>query len=148
MAVKEEILEGLKVAISRGEPLRDAMMSFYNAGYSKQDVEDSARALQAPQIPGQYQTPPPQQIQTQSPTQPQTKLQTQIPPQGQQQIIPPQIQQPLNVQRVSGYEKKPKLLGNTLIYILVFFLVLLIGLLASLFLFREEITSFFNNLIG
>lgn len=42
---KKEILEGLKLALNRGESLKDAMMSFYNSGYPKKDIEDAARAL-------------------------------------------------------------------------------------------------------
>lgn len=39
----DDILGGLKAAIERGEPLKDAMMSFYNAGYAKEDIEEAAR---------------------------------------------------------------------------------------------------------
>jgi hypothetical protein len=39
----DDILGGLKAAIERGEALKDAMMSFYNAGYAKEDIEEAAR---------------------------------------------------------------------------------------------------------
>ena len=43
--VRSEIVEGLKVALNKGESLKEAMMSFYNAGYSKKDIEEAARNL-------------------------------------------------------------------------------------------------------
>lgn len=42
---KEEISYGLKQAVEKGESLEKAKKSFINAGYSQQDVEDSAKAL-------------------------------------------------------------------------------------------------------
>ncbi|MFA4953145.1 MAG: hypothetical protein WC584_02905 [Candidatus Pacearchaeota archaeon] len=44
--VREDIAAGLKNAISKGESLRQAMMSFYKAGYIKEDIEDAARFIQ------------------------------------------------------------------------------------------------------
>jgi hypothetical protein len=42
---KEEIISGLRNALDRGYSLDLAVQSFVNAGYSKQDVLDSARVL-------------------------------------------------------------------------------------------------------
>ncbi len=47
---KEDIVEGLRLALARGEPLQKAMMSFYNSGYLKQDIESAARELQNPPL--------------------------------------------------------------------------------------------------
>ena len=44
--VREDILGGLKTALARGQTLRQAMMSFYNSGYLKQEIEEAAKALQ------------------------------------------------------------------------------------------------------
>ena len=66
MVIKEEILGGLRVALAKGEPLRKAMMSFYNSGYAKKDIEEAARALYSPQFqqpiiqPQVQPRPPPQ----------------------------------------------------------------------------------------
>jgi len=46
MAIKEDILGGLKLAISKGDSLKQAMQSFYNAGYKKEDIENAARTMQ------------------------------------------------------------------------------------------------------
>ena len=45
--VNKDILGGLKVALSRGDSLQSAMQSFYNAGYTKEEIEELLRyALQ------------------------------------------------------------------------------------------------------
>jgi hypothetical protein len=43
--INEEIIGGLVSALSRGESLENAMMTFYNAGYKKDDIEDSAKEV-------------------------------------------------------------------------------------------------------
>ena len=47
--VREDILGGLKVALSKGHSLQQAMQSFYNAGYSKEEIEEAVRYLQSNQ---------------------------------------------------------------------------------------------------
>ncbi len=49
--VNQEILGGLKLAINRGEPLQKAMITFYNAGYKKEEIEEATKALQQEKIP-------------------------------------------------------------------------------------------------
>lgn len=43
--VNEEIVGGLISALSRGEPLQKAMMTFYNAGYGKNEIEEAAKVV-------------------------------------------------------------------------------------------------------
>ena len=43
--VREDILGGLRIAVEKGESLFEAMMTFYGAGYSKKEIEESAEAL-------------------------------------------------------------------------------------------------------
>src|SRR3989338_9023288 len=45
--VREDILGGLRVALSKGYSLQNAMQSFYNSGYKKEDIEEAARYLQS-----------------------------------------------------------------------------------------------------
>jgi len=45
--MREDIFGGSKLAVSKGETLQQAMMSFYNAGYKKEDIEEAAKVLQA-----------------------------------------------------------------------------------------------------
>lgn len=124
--------EGLKGALARGESLKQAMISFYNAGYKKEEIEKAARALQIQQ---QKQPRPPQT----------------------QQIQPKPIQKPLkpikklsqpksrSIQRVSNYGQQPKPKKKSPLIILIIFLVMLLGALTSLFLFKEQILEFLDN---
>ena len=162
---KEEIVEGLKVAIARGETLNKAMMSFYNSGYSKQDIEDAAKLLDTPQLP-QTQIAQPQQpslqvkqelqkSQTKTDKSNEVQFETHPVPQPSsqqsetqsQQQFPP-LQQPQTVQKISNYGGKPSALGAVAIFVLVFFLLVLVGVLIAVFLFKEELAGFFNGFIG
>jgi len=50
----EEISEGLKIAMSKGESLQQAMQSFYSAGYSMPEVEAASKMISGlPQNPVQ-----------------------------------------------------------------------------------------------
>lgn len=131
--VKEEILAGLKVAISKGEPLNRAMMTFYNAGYKKQDIEEAARMLQAPQLT-QFSTQP---VQQQPPSQPIVMTQNQQ-----------NMQTPGRIQRISSYEEKPSKLSTVMVFFLIFLLLCLLGALIGIFLFKDELSQLLNNLFG
>jgi len=49
---KDDIIEGLRYALSRGDSMESAMMTFYNSGYPKKDVEEAAYFLKSqPQAP-------------------------------------------------------------------------------------------------
>jgi hypothetical protein len=43
--INEEIVGGLVSALSRKQSLESAMMTFYNAGYKKDEIEDSAKEV-------------------------------------------------------------------------------------------------------
>ena len=166
---KEEIIEGLKRAIARGESLEKAMRSFYNSGYAREDIEEAAKLLDAPKLPSQISSQPLTQptsmpAQMQSPMQkpPQQIKETkteqvsseQKPPenpnwQSPQQVEPqryPSLNEPAVIQKVSAYGSKPGALSAAVIFILVFFLLLLLGALIAVFLFKDELSGFFNGL--
>src|SRR3989344_692891 len=136
--VNMEIVEGLKEAMARGESLKQAMFSFYNAGYGKQEIEDSARYLlqilqaERQRILAQRQIQAEQQKPLNKAKQP---LQQQI----QQQI--PQKQ----IQKVSNYNQQAKSSKITII-LLIFILVILFGALVVMFLFKDKVIELFNNL--
>ena len=135
---REDIVAGLKSALAKGESLKQAMITFYNAGYNREDIQEAARALQSDQLTQGI-------VQPQIPIQPQqqpTQTQQQI---QQPQAIQSQVQQPTQ-QRVSGYGK-PKKTGRTLIITLVVVLSLLLGLLAVIFIFKDQLTDILNKLI-
>lgn len=141
--VREELVEGLKYAISKGENLPKAMMSFYNAGYLKEDIEEAARFLQSPQPP---QTPVTSQPAKKT-LKPVKKTVSQPSPKPSQQPIYQPPPSPV-VQRVSSYEKKSKRRGGGLVIgILVFFLLLLLAVLIAVFLFRDELAEILGGIL-
>lgn len=147
---KEEIVEGLRVAINKGEPLKQAMMSFFNAGFDKKDVEEAAKALSARTLQQRSGLAlQQQQVPIQQQTQPQImplpgQIQQQIPVQPIQQFRQlPQTFQP--VQMVSDYGKKPGMTSLIITIILIFLLLSLLGILSAVVLFKEELTQFFNS---
>ena len=156
----EEILGGLKSAIDRGESLQKAMMTFYNAGYKKEEIEEAARFLNEHPIeqpPVSVATPSAKpklglfsKKQESTPSVPISVPQAPVEPAHPvQQIVSDYgaSQQPQQIQSVSGYEKKePK--DRVMVVILITILVLLLGLLASIFIFKQEIVNFFANALG
>ena len=82
------------------------MLSLYNAGYTKQDIEESAAFLQA---------------------NPSSK---------------PVVQKNEQVQNVSNYES-PK--TKIKLILLIVAVIILLGALVGIFLFKEELINFFNS---
>jgi len=172
--VNEEIFEGLKLALSKGESLKQAMMSFYNAGYKKEEIEEAARALQGQRIEKEpiqtvQQAKPKKQKEIKTPQkvsgygtpeqieiQPSPKIKQGIDAAIKQlkkikvHTVPKTIRQKpvktVSPKRVSSYEKKPKPRGKLITLLLIFFLLFLVGVLAAIFLFREELVEAFNSL--
>lgn len=57
---KEDIIGGLLLAVQKGESLEQAMLSFFNAGYKREEIEDAAREVQTlPDFPIQKPQPRP-----------------------------------------------------------------------------------------
>lgn len=168
--VREDILGGLALAMQKGEPLQQAMMTFLNAGYRREEIDEAARFLQGnsqQQIPNQRplpaktqqirpvkrlpQTPSVNQIMPQQPMQ-QPQQQVQQPQQPQIPMQPQQIQKPQPIQKqeqkitpkVSSYGSK--LSARTIVIItLSAILVILLLSLGGVFLFRDSLISFFNS---
>lgn len=138
---REEIVEGLRRAVSKGEPLEKATASFFNAGYPQEDIEEAVRVLQMPTI-SQSQFQP--QFQQQAISQPQFQSQFQQP---QQKIPYNQPPSPI-VQRISDYGNPPSRTGTTITIILFALLLVLLGILAAVILFKEELSSFFSSILG
>lgn len=154
MAEKEEIISGLRNAVDRGYSLDLAVQSFINAGYSKQDVLDSAKVLgyskgiisNLPPV-SQPETISNQEIQKSQP-QPLPKPQNikqisqeikmpEIQPKiSEQRYQPPPIQQNvmINLPEERIGKKKSWILENwLLIFLGIILILLLIGLGLSIF---------------
>lgn len=176
--MNEEVLGGLRSALERGQTLERAMLTLFNSGYKKEDIEEAARSLLQFQPSAQLQppiktvakstivkqappvSPPKQQMNFPQPTQIQKPtLQPQIPSMIQRAQTQSQIQQPTStiskpVQKVSNYgeekqkEEKRPAKEKAIIFILVFLMAFLLGLLAVIFLFKDQLIAYFSNFFG
>ena len=136
--MENEIFEGLKNAISRGNTLQQAMMSFYNAGYKKEDIEEAARALSTP-----YSQP------SQQPSAPQRIIYKQAEPFA--RPLPPKTIAPLappkqEMQLISKYESQPTSGGKLTTILLIATLVCFILVVIGVVMFYSEIMDFFKSL--
>ena len=120
--VNEEIVEGLKSSVARGESLYQAMMSFYNAGYLREEIESSAKALQSSFINKRF-------------------------PSDNEPKSADKMSLLKQVQRVSSYgeEKAPR--EKTTMVLLLVLMLLLVGVLISVFIFRDKISGFFGSVL-
>ena len=199
--MNEEIFGGLKSAVERGESLQKAMMTFYRAGYKKEEIEEAAKYLsQIPiepvlsssqisvnsasgiakpkfgffgnlfkkkefggeiispkKLPSPTPIPAPKPLVSKMVTSPivqekivnnSSQVNQIVSSYGEQPVIktPPQVIQKAE-KKVSDYgTDKPK--DKFVIVILVSILVLLFGLLISIFLFKDGIINFLSNLFS
>ncbi|MBU1252472.1 MAG: hypothetical protein KJ905_02200 [Nanoarchaeota archaeon] len=149
----QDLIEGLKYAMSRGDTLDKAMMTFYNSGYPKAEVEEAASELKsqsqvAPVMPvsigapTQQPTPHSQfsqvaQAPTSSPTTAQTAVKAPAPV---YQSFPP-------AQSYSPSARESETTGRIIIVLLVMMLILLFGILLSIFVFRSQLSEFLTGLL-
>ena len=139
----ENISEGLKLAVSKGETLQQAMQSFYNAGYKKEDIESATRLLSTSNLmqpikPQESTIPQKQPILIQ---QPQFKPVQKVSGYGQQL---PQQQFPLPpkpVQKVSDYGQSQKQINPKMIMIILVIILLIVfgGSIGGILFFRENV---------
>lgn len=163
MISDQEILGGIKAAVERGSTLKQAMMTFYQAGYDKGEIEDAARAYMNQQRNQDTELNPAKIVQTPEKEKSEEKTNDKIPPKN-----PMQNQVPANPipgglgsstqkgpmqQKASAYDlpkKKevnpPK--NNALTFILIFVLLFLFGVLAAVYLFKDELIQFVNSMFG
>ncbi len=166
LLTNQEILGGLKSALERGQTLKQAMMSFYQAGYKKEEIEDAARAylylqkgVSEAQVLNEGKVKTAEENKT-------VKSQEKISPQKDEKIISKiaetkvpggflemKKEEPKKVvQKISGYESKPvkpiNAKSKALTVVLVVTLAVLLGILALVFLFKSELVNFINGLFG
>lgn len=176
--LNQSILEGLKQALAKGESLREAMMSFYSAGYDKKDIEEAARALhmqeplyrveQHPIVsekPIKQLKPLTQQPHYETPEKIITEekevfkkeiVKTPLPSfdtPTEPKFFKPQPYHPdLKegfYQHVSGYtQKKPNPNKKLFILLLTLFFLCLLGVLAAVIFYKEQVTELINSVFG
>jgi len=150
----QDIVEGLKIATAKGESLQKAMTSFYNAGYEKNEIEEAARTFQ-----GKSQIPSTQNLQS-FPRTIIAKPSFSIPKKMQniplgntiQKVsnygeVTPSAPKEIPSQKVSEYNS-PTMKNSLWIVLLIILLIGLIGSLIGLFIFQDEILSFFSSIFS
>lgn len=167
----QEILGGIRAAIARGSTLKDAMMSFYQAGYDKTEIEEAAKVyVELQKSPEEIvkkekgkQKEKPKEEKKEDKKEEKKKEVVAKPlakeenkekksaenkeeksPEGKSKKKEP----PKVVQRVSNYDlpKKPKPpKGKAVTIILILLLLFLLGALAAVILFKDELVRFFNS---
>lgn len=126
------LIEGLKEALARGETLKQAMMTFFNAGYLTHEIEEAARALQQEQVQNVQQAAAP------------TRQQTFQPPIPQKNNAPvPMVNSP--PQNVSAYVQPPRK-SKAAIILIIILLIISLGALAFILIFKEDVLNFLNLL--
>jgi len=175
----DDILGGIKAAIERGEELKEAMITFYNAGYSKKEIEEAARqyllekkrkelideaTMQTPVTfkenkrknaweilqkgkEGEFKPIEVNQGKETREILGSNLIKTTIKKSAKkplQQSKP--AKQVISKYGEDGKKKKHSIEPITIILLLLLFFLVLV--LASVFLFREELVNFFNNLFG
>ena len=100
--VREDIVGGLKLALAKGDTLKNAMMSFYQAGYKKEEIEEAARELMG------YSEQPVQSSYEEQPKPMQQITQQPQPQQTPQKSQPIYIQKPIQENKeLEFYTPKP-----------------------------------------
>lgn len=116
--INENILNGLKLALAKGETLQKAMMTFYNAGYVKAEIEEAAAELQALQSQGQVFENSTNMYYSPSKSQ----------------------------QTVSNYGEKINTSKKKTMIIILIVLFLILLLLAGIIFFKDQVLSIFSGL--
>ncbi len=174
--VNNDILGGLRSALTRGYSLEEAMLSFFNAGYKRDEIQEAAKALQStiviqPSIELQPRPifepkPKPQppvlsKIKISRPQIPVQKVQVQEPivskpvvqkpveqkPVVEKEPIAAPVKKQVAVSRVSAYTSDSSRI-RTITVILVVLLAVLLGILGLMYIFRSQIISFFNSIFS
>ena len=160
----QDLIGGINAALSRGQTLRQAMMSMYNAGYEKVKIEEAARAyIELSRNPAKAQAQTKQiakKIERKKNSKEKLEkkklldkvLESKVPS---SKVVPgAALVTDKIVKDASRYGAKPKKVSkahdnsNVITFLLIFILVFLLLILGSVFLFKNELVDFFNRLFG
>ena len=142
----KEIVEGLRTALSRGHSLKNAMMSFHNAGYKKEEIEKAARFLHEhpshqlsplnKPIPEEFKKPV-HEIKSKKPIVKEEEKATSQKPSTEKEK-----------QIISKYEEKTKPKGKFVTILIIISLFILLSLIVGLVLFRKELSEIISSLFS
>ena len=138
---KDFLIRGLRSAVGKGEPLKKAMMTFYNAGYNKTEIEQAAKAVMHSQTQMNTKTASTKKSSKQKPKK--QGFFKKICKKEQKSQIPKTNTAPAPKPQVSSYgiPKKPKSFLKTIMIILVIIFILLLIVLGVLAFFGEQILT-------
>jgi hypothetical protein len=155
--VNEEILGGIKLALSKGESLKRAMMTFFNAGYKREEIEEAAKIAQSQGIQKKETTQekPLARPQIKKPflKRKPTKMisdygkPSEISPEEKKELPKEKSIKKESPKEISNYEKGTSTKGKITLILLIFSLLILVGSLIAVFLFKQEIIDFFKNFL-
>ena len=155
--VNEDILGGLRSALARSQSIERAKLSFQNAGYQKEEIEEAVRALS--QHPLERMQPKSRgkriavrkQLKASPSEQKRDFLSSKKSKKSISQPVQKQQIQPQTIQKiqsqVSNYGNFDQS-GKIITVVLVTLLLVLVGMLASIFLFRDQLVEFFSGLFS
>jgi hypothetical protein len=167
--VNEDILGGIELGVSKGEPIESVMKSFFNAGYHKEDIEWAAKAFQLNRFKigtgeqaksisgGKPMVNPGNPLKINSEGKVNSGGNVLQKPQGFSMFSKSTIKDPSAYyfgkkspvqQNVSSYEQAAKFKERTVLIVLVFSLVLLIAALVGVFLFRDQLARIINSIFS
>ncbi|MCK9568192.1 hypothetical protein M0R72_04540 [Candidatus Pacearchaeota archaeon] len=180
--VNEEIVGGIKNALEHGDSLKDAMMSFFNAGYDRKEIEEAAATLLNYSTAVKVETKGPlseiKQVEIQTPkviqivssygeeVQPKEQKETPKPipdvimsdnlkfvskeipktiinsiPQTTSNKMEMPVQKKVSSSAMTSQEK-------VIVAILIGLLIFLIGILITIFLFKQQLIDFISNIMS
>jgi hypothetical protein len=164
--VNEEVVGGLISGMERGESLKKAMITLFNAGYKKEEIEEAAALVNQIGIQTKVITPKvlpeqPKLIEAEksgklnsSQINPQTFASPIATNPSEKLVVPREpsltssstkrINEEKTVQKVSSYTKDSSK-EKMMIFLLVALLVFLVGILVAIFLFKDELVNFFST---
>lgn len=162
LLTNQEILGGLKAAVERGETLKDAMMTFYQAGYDKLEIEEAAKAFLMEKNPAANVQGEAKKENSQKQNEKKDKTEkVKIPvPKKNLQTKPLKTissgpvsgnSKKITKQKVSEYAPMKKERPKTkvgLVIILILILLFLSGALAVIIHYHIEVINFFNSLFA
>jgi hypothetical protein len=134
--INYDLIEGLRIALAKGYTLEQAMMSFYNAGYPKEEIEEAARILlyHPTQVLTHPEKPVPEEMKkpVKAKALPTTKPKKAVPV--------------AKTAGVSVYEERKKTTTKAVISVLVLVLFILLVVLGGIILFKDKIINLFAQL--
>ncbi|HKL24069.1 MAG TPA: hypothetical protein VJ912_01910 [Candidatus Nanoarchaeia archaeon] len=131
--VNQEIVGGIEIAVNRGYSVDDAMISFYNAGYDRNEIEEAARYVKSKKEKFVEETK--EQKDKPEEKKKERKIKT-----------PKKKEKPKTKQNVSEYKSHKG--RNIIIAIIITLVVIAGGLLIGFLLFREEIIKIMESVFG